>query len=446
MMHTSRSQNVVLAANAMMVLALCAPTLHSQTAGRSSDTVYLDALQRAAETTDRRAAQIEMLSAQSALRLQTIRNERLPSLNGSATAQYLSDVASVSSVFGGALPGGIQVPTPYHDQYDASVTARAPLFDATRTKRVAVENAQNAESAARIRAALWQQRQQVNDAFFAVQLYDVQMKSIDAAVTDLSARRTAAQQRVDAGAALPSEVLLLDAELLRRNQSRNELSVQRDSTRSVLVALVGSDIPANATLGVRGEENLATTEAVPAHARPEYLQFARSRELINTRSAELTARDLPRVSAFGRVGYGRPGLNPLGRSFDAYWNAGLQLEWSPFNYGRTKRDLQSQQLQAQIVSTEEDNFTESLKRATITQRGQITALQQSLPMDDSIVALRERVLRETRLRFDEGEVTSADYIARLTELTAAQLDRDARRVRLSEARARYLTTIGREVR
>jgi hypothetical protein len=51
-----------------------------------------------------------------------------------------------------------------------------------------------------------------------------------------------------------------------------------------------------------------------------------------------------------------------------------------------------------------------------------------------------------RLRFDEGEVTSADYVARLADATAAQLDRDTRRIRLSEARARYLTTIGREVR
>ncbi|MEO7999141.1 MAG: TolC family protein [Gemmatimonadaceae bacterium] len=442
MMRISRTFSFAFAA-----FALSAQTLHSQTATRSSDTVYLDVLQRAAESTDRRAAQIELLNSQSALRLQTIRNERLPMLNGSATAQYLSDVVSVSSVFGGALPGGLQLPTPYHDQYDASVTARAPLFDATRTKRVAVENAQNAESVARIKAAQWQQRQQVSDAFFAIQLYDVQLKSTDIAIADLTARRTAAQQRVGAGSALPSEVLLLEAELLRRNQSRTELAAQRSATRDVLNSIVRSDIPPDATLAVRGETAAGSNaEIISPRGRPEYQQFARTHELINSRSAELSARDLPRVSAFGRLGYGRPGLNPLGRSFDGYWNAGLQLEWSPFNYGRTKRDLQSQRLQSQITDSEEDTFTESLARAAFAQRGQITALQQSLPMDDSIVALRERVLRETRLRFDEGEITSADYIARLTELTSAQLDRDARRVRLSEARARYLTTIGREVR
>lgn len=434
---------------AMLVVASAvnASSLCGQAPVRTGDTLYLDALQMAAEKTDRRAAQIELLNAQSALRLQTIRNERLPSFMGNATAQYMSDVASVSSAFGGALPGGISIPSPYHDQYDVSVMARQPLYDATRSKRIAVESAQAAESAARIRTALWQQRQQVNDAFYAVQLYDVQVKSIDAAITDLTARRTAAQQRVDAGSALPSEALLMDAELMRRQQARNELLIQRVATISVLTSLVGADVPANATL-VDRSGSTTTVESADAGVpdRPEYQQFARTRDLANMRIAELSVRDKPKVSAFGRLGYGRPGLNPLGRSFDTYWNAGLQLEWSPFNYGRTRRDVQSQKLQSDIVGRDEASFTETVRRATTTQRGQISALQQSLPMDDSIVALRERVLRETRLRFDEGEITSADYIARLTELLSAQLDRDARRVRLNEARARYLTTIGREVR
>ncbi len=407
-----------------------------------SDTIYLDALQQAAERADRRAAQIELMSSQSALRLQTIRNERLPSLSGAASAQYLSDVASV----GAALPANLHIPTPHNDQYDASITARQPVLDATRAKRVAVEAAQTAESAARIRSALWQQRQQVNDAFFALQLYDVQRRTLDAAVADLASRRAAAQLRVDAGTALPSETLLLDAELARRRQSLSDIATQRVAVRDVLASLTGSDIPDGATLVVRGETASATPALDVDRARPEYLQFDRTRNLIAARTSALAAQDLPRLSVFGRTGYGRPGLNALGQSFDSYWNAGVQLEWSPFNWGRTRRDMEAQRLQADIVRSDEAAFTESVRRSVISQRGQIAALEQSLAMDDSIVSLRERILREARLRHDEGELTSADYIARQTEQLSAQLDRDARRVRLSEARARLLTTLGHEVR
>ncbi|MEO7522308.1 MAG: TolC family protein, partial [Gemmatimonas sp.] len=217
----------------------------------SRDTVYLDVLQQAAEQADRRVAGIELLNEQLALRLQTIRNERLPSLNGTASAQYFSDVASIGSVLGNSPPlMGLQIPSPYHDQYDASVNARTPLYDATRGKRVAVENAQTSESIARTRAAVWQQRQLVNDAFFSIQLLAAQQLSIDAAIVDLNARRTAAGQRVAAGSALPSELLLIDADVVRRTQSRNELQAQREATREVLGALVGREIPRGATLAV----------------------------------------------------------------------------------------------------------------------------------------------------------------------------------------------------
>ena len=45
-------------------------------------------------------------------------------------------------------------------------------------------------------------------------------------------------------------------------------------------------------------------------ARPEYEQFARSRDVLARQEVSLGARDRPQVSAFGRGGYGRPGLNP----------------------------------------------------------------------------------------------------------------------------------------
>lgn len=413
-----------------------------------ADTVFLAQLQRAAEMMDRRGPQMEYLTQQTALRMQTIRNERLPSLSGNASVQYLSDVASVSSVLGGALPGGVQIPSPYHDQYDASVTARQPLFDATRSKRIAVEDAQLNEAASRVRVAIWQSHELVNQAFFALRLYDAQQQSLDAAIVDLTARRDAAQKRASAGSALPSEVLLIDAEIVKRQQTKREMQVQREATRVVLGTIVGHDVPPDALLAVQGEQlSLPTVDdAATLRARREYENFQRMRETITARTAELSVRDLPRVNAFGRVGYGRPGLNALGRSFDTYWNAGVQLEWSPLNWGRTKRELQVQAMQTQIVNSEEAAFSESVKRTALTQRAQVAALEQSLAMDDSIISLRDRVLRETRLRFDEGEITSAEYIARQTEYLTSQLERDTRRVRVSEARARYFTTIGREVR
>ncbi len=406
------------------------------------DTVRLDALQHAAEEHDARAAQLGVIRQQSALRTQNIASETRPTLNVAASAQYVSDVAKLDV----ALPGGVRVPTPYNEQYDSYLSAREPLFDPTRKSRSGVESAAAAESEARVRVTLFQQRQQVNDAFFAIKLYDAQLLAIDNAVSDLEARRKNADTRVAAGASLPSETLLIDAELARRRQSRQELEIQRFSARQILSSLTGVALTDSTVLIVDEVDAYPNANPLSLDGRPELAQFARARDALDARRKVTASQDLPRLSLVGRAGYGRPGLNALGRSFDTYWTAGVQLEWSAFNWGRSRRELEAQELQRTLIASDESAFTASVQRVLYAQRAQLRALETTVASDAGIVQLRERVLTETRLRYDEGEVTSADYIARLAEATAAQLDRDTHRIRLSEARARFLTTLGREVR
>jgi outer membrane protein TolC len=417
--------------------AVCAQTVRP-------DTLWLDDLQRAAERLDRRNSQLSIASAQSALRLQNIRSEQLPTVTAYGTAQYLSDVARIGAV----LPG-LSIPSPRNDQYDTYLSVRQPLHDPTRRARMVVDEAQTRETQSRSRTNTFQQRTAVSDAFFGAVLRDAQVRSLDVAITDLESRIAVATRRVSSGVALPSEQLLLVAELERRRQTRDELVSERDAAREVLSTLVDAPITAGTTLMVRAvtiPEVFDVRVADTLRARPEFAQFERSRELVEARRAATRAQDLPKLSAFGRTGYGRPGLNALGREFAGYWTAGIQAEWPALNWGRTRREAEAQQLQREIVAADEAAFRESLHRAVIGERARINALERTLQYDDSIVTLRERILRETRLRHDEGEVNAADYVSRLAEHLSAQLDRDTHRVRLAESRARYLTTLGLEVR
>ncbi len=400
----------------------------------AQDTLTLGTLHRLAESVDSRAAQRALLEEQSALRSTTLRRERLPALSATASGTYLSDVPS--------LPGGAAL-GPLKEQFDSYVTARATLFDPTRGARTAVEQAQLAEAQAGVRSALWQQRAQVNDAFFGILLRQAQQRALDAAIADLTERRRVAQARVEAGAALASESALLEAEIVRREQLRREAQSEEGALRTVLASLTGRPISATTVLSApTADETLPDA----ARDRPEFAQYASSRESLARREAVLGAQQLPRIAVVGRSGYGRPGLNALGRDFDTYYTIGVQLEWTPFNWGATAREREVQLLQQRIVDTYESHFSEALQRVVTAERARIEALETGLAADSAIITLRNQVLAETRLRHDEGEVSAADYVLRLTEALNATLDRDTRTLRLAEARARYLTTIGREVR
>jgi outer membrane protein TolC len=402
-------------------------------------------LQAVAPQRDPRARQIEVLAAQAGLRLRNIGAERLPSLNVVGLGQYQSDVTTIPF----QLPGGQRPPVPPHDTYDARIEAQQRLIDPSLGARRAVERAQLAESQARVRTALYGLRENVNDAFFSAARLQLQRGEIETSITDLEAQLRVATDRVRLGSALPSEAATLQAELLRRRQSLAEIDANRRAALTVLTDLTGLPIRFENALALPDDAaQVARARAAVdgVRTRPEYEQFARTREVLQRQEQAVSAGDKPRLSAFGRAGYGRPGLNPLNDQFDSYWVAGVQVQWAPWSWGTTRRERELLALQRQVVETEEAAFTQRIRRTTAFDLATIDRLESAVAVDEQIIELRERIARETLRRFQEGVVTSAEYVDRQTDVLNARLARATHRVELAQARARFLTIVGVEVR
>lgn len=410
----------------------------------AQDTLRLDALQRAAERRDPRLRQLELQRARTALRLRSLDAERLPALAFQAQAQYQSDVTTLPI----RLPGGQAVPAPPHDTYDARLDAQQRMYDPAQGARRAVERAQLAQAEAQIRATLYGTRQQVNDAFFTAALLGLRAQEVQSTIGDLEAQLRVVEARVREGAALRGEAAAVEAALLRRRQDEQALRADREAALELLRELTGVPAAASAVLALPDLASPAARAGVRdplPRARPEYEQFARTRELLERQEAVAAAQTRPRLGAFARLGYGRPGLNPLARSFDSYWLGGVQLQWAPWNWGTTRRERESLALQREIVATDEAAFTDALRRSLVRDRSTIARLEETLALDDRIVALREQVARETRLRFAESVITAAEYVDRESDVLDARLARAAHQVELAQARARYLTTLGVEI-
>ena len=409
------------------------------------DTLRLGALQDSAVMRDPRGRELALLTVQSRLRQKNLIAEQRPTLTVESQAQYQSAVAKIPF----SLPGGISPPTPPHDTYDAHVAAGQKLYDPTIGARRAVEDAQLAESEARLKAELYPLRQNVNDAFFAALQAQSQIAELDHTITDLQAQQRVAAARVREGTALPSEEKALRAEILRRRQSVAEAAANRRAALAILTDLTGKSYDSTTLLGATdlAVEVARARDSLPVlRTRPEYEQFSRSRALLEQQERARKAQDLPKVSAFGRAGYGRPGLNPLSTKFDNYWLTGVQFQWAPWTWGTGRRDRQILELQRQIVTAEEEQFTNTLRRGVEQDLANIDRLESAIREDDEIVALRESILTETRARFNEGVVTSADYVDRQTDVLSARTSRALHRVELAQARTRFLNTLGIEVR
>lgn len=412
----------------------------AQTVARR-DTLHLRALQNAAARVDPREQQLALQRQATALRLRNLGAERLPSVTGDGMAQY----QSVVPVLPFALPNGLRLNLP-HDTYDAHLGVQEKLYDPSLGPRTEAERANLAVAEARIRTNVYALRTEVNDAFFSAALAQARSGELAAVISDLETQLRVAQARVREGTALPSEAATLDAELLRRRQDLADLASTRVASLAVLAALTSQQVDPADTLALPdlASEVAAARDALP-RVRPEYTQFARTREQLAALERVVAAQTRPRVSAFGRLGYGKPGLNFLDTDFNSYWLTGIQVNWAPWSWGSNERDRETLALQQQIVASDEAAFTASMRRTVERQLADIDRLTVSLRTDDAIIALRERIERETRRRYDEAVVTAAEYVDRRNDVLAARLTRAGHEVELAQARARYLTTVGVEL-
>jgi outer membrane protein TolC len=413
-------------------------------AGGRRDSLRLSALYGEAVQRDPRQRQLQLYAEQTELRLRNIAAERFPTLSAEGQAQYQSDVTTVPTGLGGLRPV-----SPPHDTYDARVVAQQQILDPTRGPRRAAERAQLTEAQAQVRASLFALRPEVNEAFFTAAALQERMIQIEATIADLEARQREAGARVREGASLPSDTASLDAVILQRRQDVDELRANRRAALARLAQIVGRDLN-EADVLVLPDLVTATAQARASlgdlRARPEYQEFAGTRERIARQSDVVASHDRPHVSAFARAGYGKPGLNQLNNTFDSYWLAGVQVQWTPLTWGAIDREREALALQQQIVTANEAAFTESLLRAVQADIAAVDRLEGALALDDRIIALRDRIEREFRVRLQEGVITSAEYADRNTDLLQARLTRASHLVELSQARVHLLTTLGLEVR
>jgi outer membrane protein TolC len=440
---TGSRSSVAIVSLATLSVAAAAHAQQSSWSG-PRDSVRLSALLQQAVATDPRQRQFQLSAAASALRLGNIDADQKPTLAVAGQAQYQSAVTTIPV----RVPN-ITIPTPPYDTYDAHLNAQQPLVNPTVAPRRAAERAQLAETQAELRVTLFGVRQDVNDAFFTALLLQERESQTILAIAGLDARLREMAIRLRDGAALPGDTAAIAATILQRRQDLAQARADRRAALARLTELVHAPISDSVALALPDlAPAVARAQAAPpseTRARPEFAQFEATRARLASQEAVESAQDRPKVSAFGRVGYGRPGLDQLASGFQPYFLGGLQFEWKPSTWGTTTRERQVLELERQITTTNERTFADQLSRGVQPFLAAMTRLDTAIALDDRIVALRAEIERETAAKLREGVVTASEYVDRNTDLLSARLASAQHRVELAQARAGYLTTLGLEI-
>jgi outer membrane protein TolC len=151
---------------------------------------------------------------------------------------------------------------------------------------------------------------------------------------------------------------------------------------------------------------------------------------------------MPKFSGFGKLGYGKPGLNMLSSTFEPYYFVGVGLKWNIINWNRQKNQKKILDVQQGIVEVQKETFDKNIKIQLKNDLAQVNKYNQLITNDQEIIDLREKIAKTASSQLDNGMITSTQYLDELNKATHARLNLAVHQIRLSLAKINYLKTIG----
>jgi outer membrane protein TolC len=325
----------------------------------------------------------------------------LPQFNVAGQATYQSDVTRVPI----SLPN-VDIPTMSKDQYRLYGEVSQSITDLFTVKdQKEYINANSEIETQKTEVELYKLRERINNLYFGILLIDAQIKQTELLKKDIQSGIEKTNVAIANGVALKSTADNLKAELLKADQRTIELKATRKGYADMLALFIGNPIDENTVLEKPHRQMLTNTIN-----RPELKLFDLQKKSFDVQEKLITAKNLPRLSAFFQGGIGRPGLNMLDNDLKGYYIGGLRLSWNItgfYTYKNEKKMLANNQ---SMIDIQRETFLFNTNLTLKQQNADITKMQDLIETDKSIVTLRESVKNTTQNQLTYGTATTNDYL------------------------------------
>ena len=368
------------------------------------------------------------------LRKANIKASYLPKVDFNAEAIWQSDVTKVNI----PLPG-IATPMPDNDNYKLAVDLSQLIWDGGATKSMQQLEEENRRiDQNKVESEIYTQKERVASLFFGILSIDLANRQRNLMACELDKRIDELEAGVKAGVVLESSVNTLKAERLRLAQSIDANLAQRSGLVNSIYSLTGLRIDDNAI-------TVAPVLAIPEQSvcvRPDYQLFDLQMSYLTAVTGTLTSKRMPKLSAFARVGYGKPGLNMLSNEFDAFALVGARLSWNIWDWNSASRERQNLKIQQNILQYRREVYNEGCSAQVSSLLEQIQLLQRQIQTDEKIVELLDKSTQASASQLKNGTLTSSVYLSDFNSLLRAKIEMDLRKVKLSQEVVKLYFALG----
>lgn len=372
----------------------------------------------------------------SGLKQENLKTNWLPSVNINAQATYQSDVPGIDI----PLPN-ISIPTVSKDQYKAYAEIKQTIWDGGLTQSNSkIEEATLKTQLSQVEVELYKLNEQVSQVFFTALVVQQQISVLNAQKVVLNEKLQAIESAIKNDFAEASSGLVLEAEILKLEQTKVELEAAKSTSIKILGILTGTEIGENDEL-----EFSASNENIQKELnRPELQLFNNQSKQLGLQLDLLDKSRNPRIFGFGQAGFGKPGLNLLSNDFAPYYLVGVGVSWNAFDWKNTFRKKKIIQLNQQLIETQRETFTQNINILLAQQLTQIAKLNSLLENDKTLIELRKQITKAAASKLENDLITTSDYAVELQNETSAKINFEIHKIQLAQAREKYRVIAGTE--
>ncbi|MFA6923813.1 MAG: TolC family protein [Bacteroidales bacterium] len=379
--------------------------------------------------------QRDIFTSSTELKIKNIGVNYLPQifLNGQATLQ--SDVTKIPQF----IPN-MKIPKLNKDSYKATIDINQLIYDGNLTKKQKeLEKSILDADQQNLDVQLYQIKNSINQLYFSILLFQSNEKVLKLTKDNLQYKLGSVESAVRNGAMLESNADIIKAELLRTDQQLFELNMGKQAAIKMLGDFINKNLTDSVKLSVPNEK---ISPVQSENSRPEMKLFDMQIQKIEISKNLLSSKFSPKISAFGQVGYGRPGFNMLSNNFEPFYIVGARLNWNLWNWHQTSNEKKLMDLQSDILNTQKETFDKNLKIIQEKDIAEIHKYEILISKDIEIINLQTKITANSFSQLINGVTTATDYVSVLHSELQAKLNLEAHKIQLIQARVNYLNDAG----
>jgi len=372
----------------------------------------------------------------SGLKLKNLDVNYLPQISFKGQATYQSEVTKMNI----PIPT-IKTPEMSKDRYQLTLDVKQLLWDGGTTVALKdVEEKQLSSDKQKIEVELYGLRQKVNDLYFSVLLLQEKKNINMVYYEDVKSKITEINSKIENGVLPKNNLYILQAQLLQIEQEIESIDADRNASLKMLSEMMENNID-NRTVLSLPNPSTDNYEVAPGE-RPEYRMFELQKIQFNAMQSTVDSRIMPKLSAFGQAGYGRPGLNMLDNTFQPFYTVGLSVAWNPVNWNSNKNEIQIYEANKKMIDRQKETFDKNLKVTLEKYKSDIDKFESLLKKDEELMNIRQKIVDIASSQLTNGTITSTTYLTELANKNQAVLSYKTHLVQLIQAKINFLTTKG----